>query len=160
MTIIIHLWFLGNFWNCLAPRLFTGFSLSFLKVWLHLTEWPSILNQWQGRVEDCDFQICFLFLEWLSMTLKMGGKIASQGRRDVIIYFRKQQFQSQETVSRSGNCWKVYFYEINGVQMVPFCITSLMASFKSGSLLTYQQLRGYNRQTIYYDYLLQQHTVV
>ena len=140
MTIIIQRWFLGNFWNCLAPRLFTGFSLSFLKVWLHLTKESPIPNQLQGRMEDWEFQICFLFLEWLSMRLKMGGKIASQGRRDVEMssfYFRKQQFQSQETVSRSENCWKIYFYEINGVQMIPFCITSLMASFKSGSFLAY-----------------------
>ena len=120
MTIIIHLWFLGNFWNCLAPRLFTGFSLSFLKVWLHLTEWPLILNQLQGRMEDCEFQICFPFLEWLSITLKMGGKRASQGRRDVIILFQSQEFQSfqsQEKVSRSGNFWQNWFYEINGVQI-------------------------------------------
>ena len=119
MTIVIQRWFLGNFWNCLAPRLFTGFSLSVLKVWLHLTKESPILNQLQGRMEDWEFQICFLFLEWLSMRLKMGGKIASQGRRDVEMssfYFRKHKFQSQETVSRSENCWKIYFYEINIIQ--------------------------------------------
>ena len=32
------------------------------------------------------------------------------------------------------------FYEINGVQMVPFCITSCMASFESGFFLTHYSI--------------------
>ena len=87
-TIIIHRWFLGNFRNCLAPRLLTGFSLSFLKVWLNLTVWPSINPQPVagpgGRLRFLDL---FPFL-WTTLDdVEDGRKNCKPRKKDVIILF-------------------------------------------------------------------------